>query len=306
MADSKYGLRNRFITGTKIPTTRKEGKSKFATEETDNVLDSAPTVEGVPWGISIVMDGPLGLSPIVNLVDSKDICPLLMSSSPPGSWEHALATPCSSQHPDMDVCSLSQPSALSTKNQNDISCSPFKEQKSQDSIRPENNDFLKPAIFAINTLDESNTQLSWEQLETVNQATANLSAEEWENIECWNINLGSDAPTGSKDKGKGVDPHNWGSSNIPDVELENETQQALIDNAKDNAVSKKKGEKKRSKSKDKKYYHKSKKSKKSKKDNLTTVQQPSDGVTEAPTNIAPGVAVMNLPPPRTFVFPLSN
>ncbi len=102
--------------------------------------------------------------------------------------------------------------------------------------------------------------------------------------------MGSDAPTGSKDKGNGGDPRNWGSSHLPDVELENDTQQALIDNAKDNEVPKKKGKKKRSKSKDKKRRRKSKKSKKSKKDSSTTDQQPSNEVTEAPTNIAPGVA----------------
>ncbi len=100
-----YGLHTHFIATTEIPiTSKKGGKQLTTTENTDIVPDSTTIMEGAtlfllaPVTPSIV--GFLEPSTVVPSTVSEDPCPLPMSPSPPGSWEHASASPHGTPHLD--------------------------------------------------------------------------------------------------------------------------------------------------------------------------------------------------------------
>ncbi|EKM74125.1 hypothetical protein AGABI1DRAFT_133606 [Agaricus bisporus var. burnettii JB137-S8] len=73
-----------------------------------------------------------------------------------------------------------------------------------------------------------------DQLKAIHAATANLTEDQVDTIQKRNTRLGDlgNAEAGSsKDKGKGIDPHNWGNIEIPDDELNFEAQRRALEEA---------------------------------------------------------------------------
>ncbi|KXN85422.1 hypothetical protein AN958_11344 [Leucoagaricus sp. SymC.cos] len=254
MATGRYNLRSRKAAQENCPPA---GGDKGGNAVND-VATTAPVAEGsVP-------------SPVVKPVAGADVSQSPLTPSPPGSWEQVSrsrrASPSSHQHLDADARSHVNASIPRSENRYNILGSLPDSDSVQDK-EVESKETL-PTVFAINPLDEPNEELSREQLEAVNQAEASLTPEQHEAYQRRHSGLQPEAAANSsKDKGKGIDPRNWGAISDSDDEMNVNTQKVLFEsvrNHRDSEKHKHSKHKKRSKTKEKEHRKKSKKAKKAK------------------------------------------
>ncbi|KAJ3563885.1 hypothetical protein NP233_g8650 [Leucocoprinus birnbaumii] len=252
-------------------------------------------------------------TPVVQPVASREATPLPMSPRPLGSWEHVSSHPqtaCSSKCSDTNTSSSL--SSVPRSSQDQVSnnlvnhilppnppSSPSTSIK--DSARSEIED-SDTSVFAIHPLDEPNEDLSPEQLEAVSQAIDNLTEEQRDSFIHRSADPSSNTITEtSKDKGKGVDPHNhWGNAGIPADELDSDTQETLMRDTKASksktklkrkgSPSKEKEHRKHSKAKEREHRKKSKKSKKIKEKKASEKKRVTHEVSFAPTDNSDGIS----------------